>query len=177
MIGHLQHHRRQRAAGRERLHHPGVNGLMVRGVVLLAQHLFPDLSPLAQQRKGFTVGKLPDYGTLNGTPLEEALHDNTRSPVPEQVCFRLDFPRQGVMPGTPRDIGAARDLGSDEMVGQGSDLLGQGTVRHKRRPFMIEAMVGRLYGHSSSSGALRVPDEPDPIRLFEQRLLGLNTGS
>ncbi len=43
--------------------------------------------------------------------------------------------------------------------------------RHKRQPVMIEAMVSRLYGHSSSSGALRVPDEPDPIRLFEQKML------
>jgi hypothetical protein len=48
--------------------------------------------------------------------------------------FRLDFPRQGVMPGTPRDIAAARDFGSDEMVSQGNDPVGQGTVRHKRRP-------------------------------------------
>ena len=28
----------------------------------------------------------------NGSPLEEALRDNTRSPVDEQACFRLDFP-------------------------------------------------------------------------------------
>jgi hypothetical protein len=48
--------------------------------------------------------------------------------------FRIDFPRQGVMPGTPRDIAPARDLGSDETVGQGNDPVGQGTVRHKRRP-------------------------------------------
>ncbi len=44
-------------------------------------------------------------------------------------------------------------------------------VRWERRPFMLEAQVSRLYGHSSSSGALRVPDEPDPVRAFEQRLL------
>jgi 2-oxoisovalerate dehydrogenase E1 component alpha subunit len=44
-------------------------------------------------------------------------------------------------------------------------------VRRKRHPYMIEAMVSRLYGHSSSSGALRVPDEADAIRLFEQRML------
>jgi 2-oxoisovalerate dehydrogenase E1 component alpha subunit len=43
--------------------------------------------------------------------------------------------------------------------------------RRKRRPYMLEAMVSRLYGHSSSSGALRVPNEPDCIQLFEQRLL------
>ena len=50
------------------------------------------LSPLAQQRQHFTVARLPHFSTLDGGPLEEALHDNTKSPVPEQVIFRLDFP-------------------------------------------------------------------------------------
>jgi 2-oxoisovalerate dehydrogenase E1 component alpha subunit len=43
--------------------------------------------------------------------------------------------------------------------------------RSERRPYLLEATVSRLYGHSSSSGALRVKDEPDPIELFEQKLL------
>lgn len=43
--------------------------------------------------------------------------------------------------------------------------------RKTRRPYLLEAMVSRLYGHSSSSGALRVKNEPDPIALFEQKLL------
>jgi 2-oxoisovalerate dehydrogenase E1 component alpha subunit len=43
--------------------------------------------------------------------------------------------------------------------------------RHERRPYLLEARVSRLYGHSSSSGALRVKNEPDCIPLFEQRLL------
>jgi 2-oxoisovalerate dehydrogenase E1 component alpha subunit len=43
-------------------------------------------------------------------------------------------------------------------------------VRSERRPFMLEALVSRLYGHSSSSGALRVKNEPDPIALFEKKL-------
>jgi 2-oxoisovalerate dehydrogenase E1 component alpha subunit len=42
--------------------------------------------------------------------------------------------------------------------------------RHERRPAMLEAMVSRLYGHSSSSGALRVKTEPDCIPLFESKL-------
>ena len=50
------------------------------------------LSPVAQRLHGFAVGKLPDFSTLDGSPLEEALFDNTVSPVPEQVAFRLDFP-------------------------------------------------------------------------------------
>ncbi|MBL8792790.1 MAG: hypothetical protein JNM56_02690 [Planctomycetia bacterium] len=50
------------------------------------------LSPRAQQRHGFAVGKLPDFATLNGNPLEEALQDNTRTPPPEAAAFRIDFP-------------------------------------------------------------------------------------
>jgi hypothetical protein len=43
------------------------------------------MSPVAQRLHGFAVGKLPDFSTLDGSPLEEALIDNTVSPVPEQV--------------------------------------------------------------------------------------------
>ena len=42
--------------------------------------------------------------------------------------------------------------------------------RRERRPFMLEAKVSRLYGHSSSSGAQRVTNEPDAIMLFEHKL-------
>jgi hypothetical protein len=61
------------------------------------------LSGLAQRRHGFHVGPLPHstasydrLGTFGGQrkqdALEEVLHENGRTPVPEQVCFRLDFP-------------------------------------------------------------------------------------
>jgi 2-oxoisovalerate dehydrogenase E1 component alpha subunit len=43
--------------------------------------------------------------------------------------------------------------------------------RTQRRPYMLEALVSRLYGHSSSSGAMRVKEEPDCIELFERKLL------
>ncbi len=42
--------------------------------------------------------------------------------------------------------------------------------RSTRRPFMLEAMVSRLYGHSSSSGAPH-SGEPDCLALLEERLL------
>jgi hypothetical protein len=51
------------------------------------------LSPSAQKRHGFVVERLPDCSTLAGTSLEEALIENTATPVPEQVSFRLDFPQ------------------------------------------------------------------------------------
>lgn len=43
-------------------------------------------------------------------------------------------------------------------------------VRTERRPFLFEAMVSRLYGHSSASGANFVPDEVDCLVVFEKRL-------
>ena len=50
------------------------------------------LSGRAQHRRGFGVVSLPQASRLACTPLDEALHDNMRSPVPDQVAFRHDFP-------------------------------------------------------------------------------------
>jgi hypothetical protein len=50
------------------------------------------LSPACQQRHGFVVGKLAEVDTLSSNPLQDALADNTRSPVADQVSFRIDFP-------------------------------------------------------------------------------------
>src|SRR5262245_2417944 len=43
--------------------------------------------------------------------------------------------------------------------------------RRERKPFLLEAMVSRLHGHSSSSGAQRIWGEADPLALFEQKLI------
>jgi 2-oxoisovalerate dehydrogenase E1 component alpha subunit len=43
-------------------------------------------------------------------------------------------------------------------------------VRTTRKPFMMEAMVSRLYGHSSASGANQVVDEADCLKGFESKL-------
>jgi 2-oxoisovalerate dehydrogenase E1 component alpha subunit len=44
-------------------------------------------------------------------------------------------------------------------------------TRQTRRPYLLEAMVSRLHGHSSSSGAIRVTNEVDCISLFEKKML------
>ena len=97
------------------------------------------LSPLAQQRKSFAVCKLPDCSTLDGSPLHEALHDNTQSPVDEQVCFRIDFPSWRAS-RTERDRRVLDDL----MVGERtSDVAGKhglspGRVSQLRREFLTD---------------------------------------
>jgi len=46
-------------------------------------------------------------------------------------------------------------------------------VRTKRRPYFLEAMVSRLHGHSSSSGANRIPEgrEVDPVHRWRDTLV------
>lgn len=46
-------------------------------------------------------------------------------------------------------------------------------VRTERRPFLLEATVSRLYGHTSASGANRVHGEVDCLALLEDRLQDL----
>jgi 2-oxoisovalerate dehydrogenase E1 component alpha subunit len=43
-------------------------------------------------------------------------------------------------------------------------------VRKERKPFVLEALVSRLYGHSSASGANFVSEEVDCLKVFEARL-------
>jgi hypothetical protein len=96
------------------------------------------LSPQARQRHGFAVCKLPDCSTVDGSPLEEALHDNTRTPPDEQCAFRIDFPAW-------RATHAERDrrLLDDLMLGErtldvaGKYGLSPGRVSQLRRAFLL----------------------------------------
>jgi hypothetical protein len=94
------------------------------------------LSRVAQKRKGFAVGKLPDYSALDGSPLHEALHDNTQSPVVEQVCFRFDFPSWRAS-RTDRDRRVLDDLmlGERTLDVAGKHGLSPGRVSQLRREF------------------------------------------
>jgi len=70
------------------------------------------LTPLAQVRHSFTVAPLPSGSRLGDNVFDQALQDNMQTPVPEQVCFRCDFPRwQGTR--SDRD----RRLIDDLMIG------------------------------------------------------------
>ena len=44
-------------------------------------------------------------------------------------------------------------------------------VRTERKPYLVEANVSRLFGHSSASGANFAAEEPDCNQLFEAKLL------
>jgi len=80
--------------------------------------------------------------------------------------------------GEKHIIDRGRSFGIRGEVIEGNDVIaswhavrrGMDYCRQERRPYMIEANVSRLYGHSSSSGAQRVRNEADPIELFEHQL-------
>ena len=44
-------------------------------------------------------------------------------------------------------------------------------VRKERKPFLLEARVSRLYGHSSATGANYVQGEEDALTEFEKKLV------
>jgi len=61
--------------------------------------------------------------------------------------------------------------GNDPIASWHAIRQGMEYCRRRRRPYLLEAKVSRLHGHSSSSGAKRVSSEPDCLPLFEQKLL------
>jgi hypothetical protein len=94
------------------------------------------LSPLTQARRGFTVSPLPPGSTLNGNAFDEALAENTRSEVPDQVAFRCDFPAWR-RTRTERDRRLIDDLMTGERTLAVAEKFGMsaGRVSQLRREF------------------------------------------
>jgi len=87
------------------------------------------------------------------------------TPASEQHAEKLISER-----ARPFGIKAATVDGNDPEVVYRELKKAMDYVRTERRPFLLEAMVSRLYGHSSASGANFVPDEVDCLTVFEKRL-------
>jgi 2-oxoisovalerate dehydrogenase E1 component alpha subunit len=73
--------------------------------------------------------------------------------------------------GLPFGIPGESIDGNDPVVSWFAVKKAMDYCRTQRRPYLLEARVSRLYGHSSSSGAPRSQD-PDCLALFEEKLLG-----
>jgi hypothetical protein len=97
------------------------------------------LSPLARQRNGFSVGPLSGGGSLTGNAFDEALRDNTRSPVDQQVCFRVDFPAWRASLNE-RDRRVLDDLlvGERALAVAARHGLSPGRVSQLRREFLLD---------------------------------------
>lgn len=107
------------------------------------------LNPIAQQRHGFRVESLPIstrvewerlYGIVGGQRLtdsvEERLHDNTQTPIPDQVAFRIDFP-SWLTTRTERDRRLIERMGLGERTNHLSHQfsISPGRVSQLRREF------------------------------------------
>jgi hypothetical protein len=94
------------------------------------------LSPTAQRCHCFVVARLPDGSTLGSNPLAEALRDNTQTPPPEQVAFRLDFPAW-LTTRTERDRRLVETLMTGERTSEVSTTFGltPGRISQLRRDF------------------------------------------
>jgi hypothetical protein len=107
------------------------------------------LSPVAQCRHGFSVGKLPDFSTLNGGPLEDALRDSTKSPPPEAAAFRIDFPSW-------RRTHARRNRRLIDSM-----ILGERTQTLARRFHLSPARVSQLRRHFHDDWSLYCADRSE----------------
>lgn len=97
------------------------------------------MSFVCQQRRGFAVGKLPDFATLEGNPLAEALADNTQTPPPDAAAFRLDFPAW-LATYSSRDRAVIQDMALGEHTKELASRFGlsEGRISQKRREFCQE---------------------------------------
>ena len=95
------------------------------------------LSSSAQRRFGFTTASIPEGSSLHGNILDDALADNTVTPVDEQVCFRLDFP-EWLSSLADRDRCIALDLMAGERTGDVSQKYG-------RSPGRISQLRGQFW--------------------------------
>ena len=90
------------------------------------------LSSRAQGRRGFTVSPIPDGSSMAGNIFDEALHDNTATPIPDQVCFRIDFPAW-LTTRKKRDRKLIKKL-----------MLGEGTGETARRFGLCPSRISQL---------------------------------
>jgi hypothetical protein len=94
------------------------------------------LSPRAQRRRGFAVCTLPAVEPLSANPFSEALADNTRSPVPDQAAFRLDFPAWlGTLGARKRTIAEDMALGHRTQELAQTHRISEGRVSQLRQEF------------------------------------------
>src|SRR5262249_28823513 len=115
------------------------------------------LSRKAQQRHGFRVEPLPIstrtafdnlYAEVHGQQkqdaLEECLRDNTQTPVPDQVAFRLDFPAF-LQTLTDRDRQMARALAAGHAAKHVADQFGltPGRVTQLRQQWQREWLISQ----------------------------------
>lgn len=155
--------------------------------VIEVQYLMAPGTALMQKRaggEGITVVTGGDAGTAEGD-FESGLIWSSRPGQELPVLMIVTNNRAGI--STPHDTQhAVRRIadragpygiphetidGNDPVAAWHGIDRAMRHVRAARKPYLLEANVSRLHGHSSSSGAQRQWAEADPLDLFERKLL------
>ena len=133
--------------------------------------------------KGITIVTGGDAGTAEGD-FASCLVWSSRpiSPLPILIivtnnCYGISTSSEG-QHGETQISDRAKAFNIEARTVNGNDVweawdalsTAMDYVRTERKPYMLELMVSRLYGHSSASGANRAQSESDPISLFESEL-------
>ncbi len=143
----------------------------------------------AQKRhggEGITIVTCGDAGTAEGD-FHIGLNWATQPGWDLPLLFIVTNNRYGISTSYDQVHGAgniaemARGYGMEFGIVDGTDVEASYSkleevmdfVRKERRPYLLEASVSRLYGHSSSSGANRVPEdsETDPLEEWVKKLI------
>ena len=94
------------------------------------------MSPVARQRHGFEVARLQEHGADDDVRWQEALFDNSRTPVPDAAGFRIDFPRWlGQLGERNRRIAEIMAIGERTSKLADTFSLTRGRVSQLRRQF------------------------------------------
>jgi len=134
-------------------------------------------------RKGITIVQGGDAGTAEGdfaTALVWSSRKGNELPLLMIVAnnrFGISTPYAG-QHGYEQISDRGKAFGIQTAVVDGNDpeasyaalQTALAYVRRERRPYLLEAMVSRLRGHSSASGANVVKDEVDCLERFERTL-------
>jgi hypothetical protein len=122
------------------------------------------LSPVAQQRHHFFVGKLPDFETLTDHPVCEALLDNTKSPPDETVCFKLDF-LAWLASLAERDRSIVEDLliGERALDVANKYRISAARISQKRREFCQDWLIFRGESVPTSRIFWRLARKAEPL--------------
>ncbi|MBK8215574.1 MAG: thiamine pyrophosphate-dependent dehydrogenase E1 component subunit alpha [Myxococcales bacterium] len=141
---------------------------------------------IAQKRagsNGITIVQGGDAGTAEGdfaTCLVWSSRKGHEAPVLIIVtnnCYGISTPWEG-QHGEERVSDRGKAFGMPTATIDGNDVetsyhaikKAMDYVRTEKKPFLLEAMVSRLHGHSSASGANFVTQERDCLKEFEAKL-------
>ena len=177
------------SGGRNFAGHPSVrkwNVVPVSSPIEVQYSMAPGTA-LAQKRaggRGITIVTGGDAGTAEGdfaTCLVWSSRKGTELPVLIIVTnnqYGISTPYAG-QHGESNVADRGRAFGIESQTIDGNDAevsyhaiaAAMEYVRRERKPFLLEAMVSRLYGHSSSSGASFVGNERDCVAELESKLV------